>query len=131
MQRTATVFVLSLVSLIAPAPVGANGNELTPQVGTWRAWLDSPGGELAFQLTMTQRDGGWRARLDNGNERIDLPNVRLAGATIEFDGIEWFYGEPDQEAAETAKALLKEVYGQEPDEENDDEETEEGEGADD
>lgn len=82
MQRTATVFVLSLASLLAP--VAANGNEPSPQTGTWRAWLDSPGGELAFQLTMTQRDGGWRARLDNGDEHIDLPAVQLAGATIEF-----------------------------------------------
>ncbi len=46
-----------------------------PAVGRWRAWLDSPGGELPFGLELSRDADGWRAFLLNGPERIPVPRT--------------------------------------------------------
>lgn len=45
--------------------------------GLWRAWLDSPGGELPFGLELQQDlgKGGWRAVILNPPERITVARV--------------------------------------------------------
>jgi len=45
--------------------------------GTWRAWLDSPGGELPFGLELTPGSGGWSGKILNGLERIDIERVEI------------------------------------------------------
>lgn len=47
--------------------------------GLWRAWLDSPGGELPFGLELQQGPGkgGWRAFILNPPERIAVARVTL------------------------------------------------------
>ncbi|ANM29870.1 hypothetical protein ABI59_10205 [Acidobacteria bacterium Mor1] len=50
-----------------------------PTAGLWRAWLDSPGGELPFGLILIQKQGLWNATLINGEERIPVPRVTLMG----------------------------------------------------
>lgn len=45
--------------------------------GHWQAWLDSPGGELAFGLELREEGDGLTAALINGSERIAVPRVEL------------------------------------------------------
>ncbi len=55
------------------------GKPGSPQRGPWRAWLDSPGGELPFGLEMRvevyAKEPRWTASLLNGEERIVVPAV--------------------------------------------------------
>ncbi len=51
----------------------------TPRTGPWRAWLDSPGGELPFGFELTSTDGEWAARIVNGPERLEIDDVRIDG----------------------------------------------------
>ena len=48
-----------------------------PDVATWDAWLESPGGELHFGLELSEAtsDGPARAWVINGSERIEVPTV--------------------------------------------------------
>ena len=50
----------------------------------WRAWIESPGGELPFGLELRSVDGGWRGWLWNGEERIGLPRVEVRGGELEI-----------------------------------------------
>jgi thiol-disulfide isomerase/thioredoxin len=43
--------------------------------GRWRAWLDSPGGELPFGLEIERGEEGLTARLLNGLERVEFTRV--------------------------------------------------------
>ncbi len=43
--------------------------------GTWRAWLDSPGGDLPFLLRMEGAGNELKAWVLNGTERISIPEV--------------------------------------------------------
>ncbi len=56
-----------------------------PVTGRWRAWLDSPGGELPFGLHLKQSGDGWSAWLMNGEERIEVPEVRFGDGRIVLD----------------------------------------------
>jgi len=47
--------------------------------GRWRAWLDSPGGELPFGLELTPDDGAWSAQIINGPERLEVAEVKIDG----------------------------------------------------
>ncbi len=81
------VVVLAIVSAYpAGASQDASGPALVP--GHWRAWLDSPGGELPFGLELgTVQDGTWKAWVINGDERDPLPTVTLEAdrLTLGFD----------------------------------------------
>lgn len=46
-----------------------------PREGLWRAVLDSPGGELAFELRLMRDKAGWRAEVSNGEEIIPCGEV--------------------------------------------------------
>ena len=63
-------------------PAEADSSDATepvrPRLGTWRAWLESPGGELPFGLELDKDDRGrWRAWFINGEERMVVPIVSL------------------------------------------------------
>jgi thiol-disulfide isomerase/thioredoxin len=55
------------------------GQQGQPERGPWRAWLDSPGGELPFGLhvrvIVRGKEVRWSAELLNGEERIAVPSV--------------------------------------------------------
>jgi len=53
--------------------------------GSWRAWLESPGGELPFALEIERTDGQLSATFGNGEEKIVVPLSRIEGGDIVFD----------------------------------------------
>jgi thiol-disulfide isomerase/thioredoxin len=53
--------------------------------GPWRAWLDSKGGELPFELELERREGALVATIRNGAERIVLRSVRVDGAQFQLE----------------------------------------------
>lgn len=53
--------------------------------GVWRGWLDAPGGELPFGLTLLHENGNWRAQLHNGAETEEVPDVSLTGNELLID----------------------------------------------
>ncbi len=55
------------------------------EAGPWRAWLDSPGGELPFALEIAHEGKGFAATIGNGEERIAIPETRVEGADVVFD----------------------------------------------
>lgn len=55
------------------------------KIGTWRAWLDSPGGDLPFMLEVSGTAHKPRVRIVNGRERIDVPQILSRGEEIVFD----------------------------------------------
>jgi thiol-disulfide isomerase/thioredoxin len=71
----ATLLLASLV------PAGPPGGEL-PAVGTWHAWLDSPGGPLPFTLELESAENVWRARILNGSEAIPYESVELSEQVV-------------------------------------------------
>ncbi len=50
--------------------------------GSWRAWLESPGGELPFGLEVGRGESGWRATIINGGERINVPQLTVEPTKI-------------------------------------------------
>lgn len=52
--------------------------------GTWRAWLDSPGGELPFVLAIDTKDGQIISTLKNGPDSESVPETRVTGDDIVF-----------------------------------------------
>ena len=44
--------------------------------GDWKAQLETPGGPLSFGLQLSHTDS-WTARVTNGPETIDVPDVTL------------------------------------------------------
>lgn len=55
------------------------------QVGPWRAWLDSPEGELPFALEIARDGKKLSATIGNGEEKIAVPETRLEGGDLVFD----------------------------------------------
>lgn len=70
------------LSLLALA-VGCGGEDPGPDIaGPWRAWLDSPGGELPFELELDSGEAGLSASIINGKERITVPGVELNAGRV-------------------------------------------------
>ena len=66
------VFVVLMTPVQAESPASL-------RAGTWRAWLDSPGGELPFGLQLIEHQGQWQAAILNGAERMEIPIVQRQG----------------------------------------------------
>ncbi len=77
----ATMIIIGLVYFTVQDPE-ASAAASGPQTGMWRAWLDSPGGELPFGLELARGVDGWSAWLINGPERIEIPRVRVDGESV-------------------------------------------------
>jgi thiol-disulfide isomerase/thioredoxin len=77
------VLVLALALLAAAAPAQESA-PATPALrpGIWRAWLDSPGGELPFQLELWPAEDALRAVIHNGDERVPFPVAELDGDMV-------------------------------------------------
>ena len=52
--------------------------------GTYRAVLQSPGGELPFELDLAREGAAWVGYLVNGKERLRLSEVAVNGAHLEI-----------------------------------------------
>lgn len=64
------------LGLAASAQLSAPGEPPEIPHGIWRAWLESPGGELPFGLEIGKTtQGAWTASLLNGLERIVIEEV--------------------------------------------------------
>lgn len=64
------------LGLAASAQLSAPGQPPEIPQGIWRAWLESPGGELPFGLEIGKTtQGAWTASLLNGLERIVVEEV--------------------------------------------------------
>ncbi len=70
-----TSYLLALVLATASDPVP----------GAWRAWLDSPGGELPFELSIESRATGSIVTIQNGEETIDAPLARDADGSVQIE----------------------------------------------
>jgi thiol-disulfide isomerase/thioredoxin len=71
--------LLALGACAAPTPT----NSPRIAAGDWRAWLDSPGGELPFGLTLSQEpSGAWSAQILNEPETIAIPDVTVTGDAL-------------------------------------------------
>ncbi|MDH3283915.1 MAG: TlpA family protein disulfide reductase [Acidobacteriota bacterium] len=71
----------AILIAIAPSCAGAPA----PGTGSWRAWLDSPGGQLPFGMELTRHGDDWNAVILNGPERIELPEVTVGGGRLELN----------------------------------------------
>jgi len=56
-----------------------------PLSGSWRAWLECPGGELPFGLDLRREGDGWQAWIVNGEERIAIPRATVAEGRVVLD----------------------------------------------
>ncbi|MCZ6597213.1 MAG: HEAT repeat domain-containing protein, partial [Planctomycetota bacterium] len=66
--------------------VGQVGQDPGLATGAWRAWLDSPGGELPFGIELVaSADGGLGAFLVNGEERIPVTRVTRSGGEVTIE----------------------------------------------
>lgn len=92
-MRRAMMAMLGCVGVMAASAGVRAGEEeapepVEPRAGTWTAWLESPGGRLAFGLVFSRdQDGVLGATIANGADRIAVPTVRLEGdeLTLGFD----------------------------------------------
>lgn len=83
-RLVATFSALLLVIACAP-PAEQAATPVVPEsplVGSWRAVLLSPGGELPFTLEITQTDGKLSAVAVNGSERAPLSHVNVSGEDV-------------------------------------------------
>jgi thiol-disulfide isomerase/thioredoxin len=88
-----TLLLGSAVLAAAALPLAAqidehaeHQNNAELYLGPWTAWLDSPGGELRFELDFSRDPGEpLRAWLVNGPERVEIPSVRVQGPALELE----------------------------------------------
>lgn len=72
---------LALACLGLLAPLAAQSES---PMGTWRAWLESPGGELPFGLDIESSGGALRAFIRNGEERRPVGSATWDGEHVEL-----------------------------------------------
>ena len=87
MKRSLAPAVALVLALAGCA--GEPVEPVEPESGHWRAWLDSPGGELPFGLELTHDGEGWHATLLNGPERLDVARVVVEDGSLTL-GIEHY-----------------------------------------
>jgi peroxiredoxin len=74
--------ILFLFTALVGLPVGCGQPKL--EMGTYRAVLTLPGGELPFGLELKEESGATVAYLINGPERVRVPDVKLKGSRVEM-----------------------------------------------
>lgn len=77
--------LLVTTSIVALAAFGGPVNADGPSPGMWRAWLDSPGGELPFGMELKSDAGSYSAWLINGAERVAVPRTTVSAGTVTLD----------------------------------------------
>jgi len=81
-MRKAPRFLRGWVAVLALA-AGCGGphsrSQPPVQTGPWRAWLESPGGDLPFGLEIEENGPGLRAFIRNGMEKVEVSRIECAG----------------------------------------------------
>ena len=80
-MRRSNVFAVALL-LAAALSTSCGGSSDELPVGPWRAWLDSPGGELPFGLELRTNGDQLEAFLTNGVERARITRVERDGTRL-------------------------------------------------
>lgn len=70
-------FCAAMASVALTSPSAFAAQEQTLTLGPWRAWLESPGGELPFELELSRELDRYQAWIINGAERIEVPTVAV------------------------------------------------------
>ena len=88
------LLIMLLVALSAceqtQAPTaGAEDRQTDKIAGLWRGVLTSPGGELPFGIDIMKGEGGYTAKILNGEERADTSSVDFNDNIISIN-FEWF-----------------------------------------
>src|SRR6202020_2362143 len=87
----------------APTAAAPTGNDV--KMGTYRVVLQTPGGELPFGLELKQQDSHPVGYLINGEERLLLSEVKIAGSHLEIPM-------PGYENVLKADAVGNELHGE-------------------
>lgn len=83
------VAVAATLLALAPHASSRSDEPALLQEGRWRAWLDSPGGDLPFSLELKRENDAWSATIRNGAERIDVPVVAIERGELTL-GIDYY-----------------------------------------
>ena len=75
---------LTLLAACGRSGSGADGRTASVPLGTYRATLQLPGGELPFGLELAREAGGPVAYLINGTERQKVTEVTVQGAHLQI-----------------------------------------------
>lgn len=75
----------SLLAVLLFVPQDAPPPAIPLPSGVWRAWLDSPGGDLPFRLEVQTDSDGMRAWICNGDERAPASLAVSSGTTVTFE----------------------------------------------
>ncbi len=80
-------FVLALATVLCLVVSDASAQDATLQTGRWSAFVATNGGRLPFFIDIAGSPGEYTAHVVNGEERVDVPVVRVEGmtATLEWD----------------------------------------------
>jgi len=97
------VFTLGVTCCLASPAADASGARV-PVTGTWRAWLDSPGGELPFMMKIERQGKAWHAQIINGRERITVPVFKVKDGKVVI-GIDYYDSQIDARLADDGRRL--------------------------
>jgi len=81
--------VMIAAAAIGLAWVGGVRADNLVHTGRWRAWLDSPGGVLPFEMDISRKQSGWSATIINGPEHITVPEVAVRDGVLTL-GIDYY-----------------------------------------
>lgn len=84
--------------------VSCSSAAAVPRPGSWRAWIDSPGGPLPFGLKLVMRPAGWQSTLVNGMEHISVPRTAWNGDQLVID-IDYFDSKITAETSQNGSRL--------------------------
>jgi thiol-disulfide isomerase/thioredoxin len=73
--------LLILVSMLTPLAEGQDVKS-EPQTGPWLGWLESPGGDIPFDLALNKIGTRWTATLKNADERISVKRIDWDGSAL-------------------------------------------------
>ncbi|MGH1362068.1 MAG: peroxiredoxin family protein [Calditrichia bacterium] len=69
--------MMSCILLIAALFLGCSEQHSTLEVGTWRALVKLPGGELPFTLDVREKGSSYAVTFINGDERVLVDSLRI------------------------------------------------------
>ncbi len=118
-MRSLRVVPLLLVLACSPTAEQSETAAAEPLVGSWRAVLSSPGGELPFGLEVRREGEGFAGIATNGDEQLPFSDVSFDGEVVRlvfawydsriealFDGPDRLTGSWSKTAAEGAVSTL-------------------------
>lgn len=73
---------LALIGAFSLTACSGGGHDAPLREGWWRGVLLTPGGELPFGLEMRREGDRWSAWLQNGEERVAVPELTINGTRL-------------------------------------------------